>query len=57
MMDWVGRKVKVVFFDGERISYRVGELKSIDNGLVIISLSDTCEAIPIRRVIRMELVE
>jgi hypothetical protein len=54
---WIGHKVKVVFFDGEKINSKTGVLKNVDSSFVYLKLSDNSEAISIRKIIRMELLD
>jgi hypothetical protein len=54
---WIGHKVKVVFFDGEKINSKIGVLKNVDSSFVYLKLSDNSEAISIRKIIRMELLD
>jgi hypothetical protein len=57
MNNWVGRRVKVVFFDGEKVNSKTGVLKGSDSSFVYLKLSDNSEAISKRKIIRMELLD
>ncbi|MEM5853908.1 MAG: hypothetical protein QW228_06065 [Candidatus Aenigmatarchaeota archaeon] len=55
--DWIGRKVSVFFDDGSKISRKIGILEKINNFFLVIKLDNTTEAIPLQRIIRVELWE
>jgi hypothetical protein len=56
-MDWIGKKVKVIFYDGEKVNSKIGILKNQTDEFIYIQLYDSEEAISLDKVIRMELVK
>jgi hypothetical protein len=56
-MNWVGKKVKVIFYDGEKINSKTGILKNLTDEFVYLELYDSEEAIALDKIIRMELVK
>lgn len=54
---WIGKKVSVLFDDGTKISRKIGILENVDNFFLVLKLDNTREAIPIQRIIRVELWE
>ncbi len=57
MKDWIGKKIKVIFFDGDKTNSKIGILKAELPDFVVLKLYDTEEAISKRKIIRMEVME
>ncbi len=56
--DWIGRKVRLLFQDTEKIISKVGIIKKADNVFVEIELeSNKMEIIPMSRVVRLEVLK
>lgn len=56
-MDWVGKKVKVIFDDGVKINSKIGILQNQFGEFVFLKLNNNEEAISVKKIIRMELIE
>jgi hypothetical protein len=56
-MDWIGKKIKIIFYDGKKVNSKVGILNNLTKDFVYLMLSDSEEAISVDKIIRMELME
>jgi len=59
IMEWIGKNVLIIFEDGkEHISKKIGFIKDQNDIFVSIKCDGkSVEAIPVSRIIRMEVVE
>ncbi len=55
-MDLINQMVMVVLYDGQRIVRHEGKYKDKDDHFLYLELKGTLEAIPISKIIRIEIL-
>lgn len=56
-MQFLNKKVKVVFDDGSKVSMREGLFLSKDSRFIFLECSESKDAIPIDRIVRVEFLD
>lgn len=57
MLDYVGKRIKIIFDDGNKIVTKFGKLQSNDQNFLVFRSELGEEVVPINRIIRLEVLE